>query len=174
MADHSYTSRREMDSYFFNTAVTLLVPLGFLLLQAVVPKTFPRAEIVDLPLIVVIFFSVSRRSPVAGTMTGTIIGLMQDGLTNHPFGVFGIAKAIIGYAAASIGFAIDVDNTVNRLIINFVFSLVQSGLLWMISHLLLGDATFHLSPVHELLRAAVNAGVSVPIFFLLDRFRLRE
>ncbi|MEO6922878.1 MAG: rod shape-determining protein MreD [Bryocella sp.] len=174
MAEHSYTSRREMDSYDFHTAVTLLVPLGCLLLQAVIPKFIPKAEFVDLPLIAVIFFSVSRRSPVAGTMTGAVIGLMQDGLTNHPFGVFGIAKAVIGYVAASIGFAIDVDNPLNRLVMNFVLSLMQSGLLWTISRMLLGDATFRMSPGHELIRATATAVVSVPIFFLLDRFRMRD
>jgi rod shape-determining protein MreD len=174
MAEHSYTSRREMDQYFFNTAVTVLVPLGCLLLQAVVPKTFPRLAILDLPLIVVIFFAVARRNPIAGTITGTIIGLLQDGLTNHPLGVNGIAKGIIGYAAASIGFAVDVENVINRLALNFGFSLLQSGLLYLINRMLLGDLTLHFSLLHELIRAVVNAAVSVPIFFLLDRFRMRE
>jgi rod shape-determining protein MreD len=163
-----------MDSYFFNTAVTLLVPLACILLQAVVPKTFPRLAIFDLPLIVVIFFAVARRNPIAGTITGTVIGLLQDGLTNHPFGVNGIAKGIIGYAAASIGFAVDVDNIANRIALNFGFSLVQSGLLYLITRELLGDPTVHLLWMHELLRAVVNAGLSVPVFYLLDRFRMRE
>jgi rod shape-determining protein MreD len=174
MAEHTYTSRREMDSYFFNTAVTLLVPLGCILLQAVLPKTFPRLAIFDLPLIVVIFFAVARRNPVAGTVTGTVVGLLQDGLTNHPFGVNGIAKAIIGYAAASIGFAVDVDNIINRVALNFGFSLLQSGLLYLITRGLLGDATVHASALHELLKAALNAALSIPVFFLLDRFRMRE
>jgi rod shape-determining protein MreD len=163
-----------MDSYFFNTAVTLLVPLGCILLQAVLPKTFPRLAIFDLPLIVVIFFAVARRNPVAGTVTGTVVGLLQDGLTNHPFGVNGIAKAIIGYAAASIGFAVDVDNIINRVALNFGFSLLQSGLLYLITRGLLGDATVHASALHELLKAALNAALSIPVFFLLDRFRMRE
>ena len=62
MAEHSYTSRQEMDQYAFHTAVTLLVPLGSILLQAVLPKTFPVLAIFDLPLIVVIFFAVARRT----------------------------------------------------------------------------------------------------------------
>ena len=121
MAEHSYTSRRELDQYAFHTAVTLLVPLGSILLQAVLPKTFPVLAIFDLPLIVVIFFAVARRNPVAGTVTGTLVGLFQDGLTNHPFGVNGIAKGIVGYAAASIGFAVDVENIINRIALNFIF-----------------------------------------------------
>jgi len=174
MAEHSYTSRQEMDQYAFHTAVTLLVPLGSILLQATLPKTFPVLAIFDLPLIVVIFFAVARRNPVAGTFTGTLVGLFQDGLTNHPFGVNGIAKGIVGYAAASIGFAVDVENIINRIALNFIFSLLQSGLLYLIARLLLGDPTVKLLPVHELLRAVCNAALSVPVFYALDRFKSRE
>ena len=174
MAEHSYTSRRELDQYAFHSAVTLLVPLICILLQAMLPKVFPPFAILDLPLIVVIFFAVARRDPIAGTITGTVVGLFQDGLTNHPFGINGIAKAIIGYGAASIGFAVDVENVVNRLLLNFGFSLVQSGLLFLIARFLLGDPTIRFSALHELLRAVANAAVSVPVFFMLDRFRLRE
>jgi len=174
MAEHSYTSRRELDQYGFNSAVALLVPLGCILLQAVLPKTFPRLAIFDLPLIVVIFFAVARRNPIAGTITGTLVGLFQDGLTNHPFGVNGIAKGIIGYAAASVGYAVDVDNLINRIVLNFGFSLLQSGLLYLIARLLLGDMTARLLPVHELIRAVCNAALSVPVFYVLDRFKSRD
>jgi rod shape-determining protein MreD len=174
MAEHSYTSRRELDQYAFHPAVTLLVPVVCILLQVVLPKTFPRLAILDLPLIAVIFFSVARRSQIAGTMTGTLIGLFQDGLTNHPFGVNGIAKGIIGYIAASIGFAVDVENLVNRIVLNFGFSLLQSGLLYLIARWLLGDATVRLMPVHELIRAVSNTAVAIPLFYMLDRFRVRE
>jgi rod shape-determining protein MreD len=174
MAEHSYTSRRELDQYAFHPAVTLLVPVVCILLQVVLPKTFPRLAILDLPLIAVIFFSVARRSQIAGTVTGTLIGLFQDGLTNHPFGVNGIAKGIIGYIAASIGFAVDVENLVNRVVLNFCFSLLQSALLYLIARWLLGDATVHLMPVHELIRAVSNTAVAIPMFYMLDRFRVRE
>jgi rod shape-determining protein MreD len=174
MAEHSYTSRRELDQYGFHSAVTLFAPLAFILLQAVLPRLFAPLAILDLPLVVVIFFAVARRDPIKGTMTGTLVGLFQDGLTNHPFGVNGIAKGIIGYAAASIGFAVDVENIINRIALNFGFSLVQSGLLFLITRFLLGDSTIRLLPLHEVVRAVCNAAVSIPIFYLLDRFRVRE
>lgn len=174
MAEHSYTSRRELDQYAFHPAVTLLVPVVCILLQVILPKTFPRLAILDLPLIAVIFFAVARRSQIAGTVTGTLIGLFQDGLTNHPFGVNGIAKGIIGYIAASIGFAVDVENLVNRVVLNFCFSLLQSALLYLIARWLLGDATVRLMPVHELIRAVSNTAVAIPMFYMLDRFRVRE
>lgn len=174
MAEHSYTSRAELDQYAFRPVVTVLAPLLCILLQAMLPKTWSKFEYVDLPLIAVIFFAVARRNPITGTITGTLIGLLQDGLTSHPFGVFGIAKGIIGYVAASIGFAVDVDNVISRVLLNFGFTLVQSGLLYLISRRLLADASVHLQPVHQLICATVNAVVAIPVFMLLDKFKIRE
>ena len=174
MAELSYTSRRELDQYGFHPSVTILAPLVCLVLQSLLPKTFPRLAILDLPLLTTIFFAVARRSQISGTLTGTAIGLFQVGLTNHPFGVFGIAKGIVGYLAASVGFAVDMDNPVNRGLITFVFSLLQSLLLFMITRWLLNDPTVRLAPVHELLRAVANTVVGVPLYFLLDRFKTRD
>jgi rod shape-determining protein MreD len=174
MPEHSYTSRRELDQYAFHPAATLLAPLACILLQAMLPRAIPQLAILDLPLIAVIFFAVARRGPISGAVTGTLIGLFQDGLTNQPFGVNGIAKGIIGYIAASLGFAFDMENVVNRLILNFGFCLLQSGILYAIARWLLGDAGYPLRPVHELVRAAANAVVAIPVFYLLDRFKTRE
>ncbi|NYF81390.1 rod shape-determining protein MreD [Granulicella arctica] len=168
MANRSYTSRRELEEHSFHPAITLLVPIAAILLQALLPKPFPRLSILDLPLIVTIFFAVSRRSPIAGTLTGAVIGLLQDALTNQPIGVNGIAKAIIGYIAASIGIQVDVEALTTRLLMNFGFSILQSLILYLIDSRLLGLAGQHVLWIHELVRAAINTLVAIPIFFLLD------
>jgi rod shape-determining protein MreD len=174
MPEHSYTSRQELDQYVFHGAVTVLVPVAAVLLQSVLPRLWGRLEILDLPLIIVIYFAVSRRSPVAGTVTGTVIGLLQDGLTGRPFGINGIAKAIIGYIAASVGFAVDVDNLINRVAMNFIFCLLQSALLYGISRFLVADPDVHVAPLYQLLKAGCNTVVAVPVFFMLDNFRHRD
>jgi rod shape-determining protein MreD len=174
MATRSYTSRRELDEHTFHPAVTLLVPIGFIVLQALLPKPLPRLAILDLPLIATIFFAVSRRSPIAGTFTGAAIGLLQDALTNQPIGVNGIAKALIGYFAASIGFKIDVDSITTRAVMSFGFFLLQSLLLHLIQRRLLGMDGFQVLWLHELLRAAINTVVAIPIFYLLDHTKIRE
>ncbi len=174
MAEHSYTSRRELEQYHFHPLVTVLAPLLCILLGAMLPRLWPRLDILDLPLIATVFFAVSRRSPVAGTLTGTIIGLFQDALTDLPFGVNGIAKAIIGYIGGSVGFAVDAENIFNRMLMNFFASILQSAILYVITRRLLGDVTVHLRPAYELLRGGVNTLVAIPIFLLLDRFKVRE
>jgi len=174
MAIHSYTSRRELEQHSFAPVVTIFVPVLAIVLQALLPRVFPRLSILELPLIVTVFFAVSRRSPIAGTLTGAAIGLLQDALTNQPIGVNGMAKSVIGYIAASIGIQIDVENVTTRLLINFAFSLLNSGLLFLINRRLLGIPNFHLLWTHELLRAIINTLVALPIFFLLDYTKRRE
>lgn len=174
MPEHSYTSRRELEQYHFHPAVTVLAPLVCILLGATLPRLWTRLDILDLPLIATVFFAVSRRSPVAGAVTGMLIGLVQDALTDQPFGVFGLAKTIIGYIAASVGFNVDVENVLNRLLFNFGASLLQSGMLYLIRRHMLGVGTEHPEPAYNLLRAAVNTLVAIPVFMLLDRFKVRD
>jgi rod shape-determining protein MreD len=167
-------SRREVEQQSFSLPVAVFVPLGAILLQVLLPRLYPGLAILDLPLIVTLFFAVSRRSPIAGTITGGTIGLLQDVLTSQPIGVNGMAKSVIGYMAASLGSRIDVDNTATRAVLTFGFSLVQSALLYLIERRLLGIRAFHLLWLHELLRAAVNTLVAVPVFLLLDRAKRQD
>lgn len=174
MVTRSYMSRREVEQQSFSLPVAIFVPLGAILLQVLLPRLFAGFAILDLPLIVTLFFAVSRRSPIAGTTTGATIGLLQDVLTGQPIGVNGMAKSVIGYAAASLGSRIDVENSVTRALLTFAFSLLQSVLLYLIERRLLGMRTFHLLWLHELLSATVNTVVAVPLFLLLDRTKHPE
>ena len=174
MPIHSYTSRRELEQHSFPPAVTILVPLVAILLQALLPRPFPRLGVLELPLIITVFFAVSRRNPVAGTLIGAVIGLLQDALTSNPIGVNGMAKSVIGYIAASISLQIDVDNISTRFAMNFVFYLLNRALLFLVNRRLLGISDFHPQWGHEVLYALINAVIAVPIFFLLDRAKRQE
>jgi rod shape-determining protein MreD len=175
MVTRSYMSRREVEQQSFSLPVTLLVPLTAILLQVYLPKVLPAFTVLNLPLIVTLFFAVSRRSPIAGTVTGATIGLLQDVMTpNQPIGVNGMAMSVIGYAAASLGSQIDVENLATRALLSFGFSLLQSGLFYLIERRLLGIRSFHLLWLHELLRAVANTVVAVPVFLLLDRWKREE
>jgi len=75
----TYTSNEQVEVYRFSLPVAILVPLLAVFLQAFVPLRFHFFSIFDLPLLVVIFFAVARRSPVAGLLTGAAIGLWDMG-----------------------------------------------------------------------------------------------
>jgi len=167
------SSRREMEEHRFHPVVLILVPLVAIFLQVYLPLRFPTITLLNLPLLVVIYFAVSRRSPVTGTLIGLIIGLIQDAMTHLPLGINGIIDCVIGYFAASIGVRIDVDNPGTRLMMNFIFILIGSVLHVFILSRLLG---MHQSWfwAHELIRALINALVGVVLFALFDRLRRRE
>jgi rod shape-determining protein MreD len=168
MPSLSYTSRRELEEHSFSPAVTLLVPIAALVVQVLLSKLYWRFSMLDLPLIVTIFFAVSRRSPAVGSLTGAAIGLLQDALTGRPIGVNGMAKSVIGYIAASIGIQVDVDSLTTRVVMNFGFSFLNSVILFLIGRRLLGQAGIHMQWVQELLRALANTVIAIPVFLLLD------
>ena len=171
MATRSYMSRREAEQQNFSLPIALFVPLAALLLQMMLPRLSARFAILDLPLIITLFFAISRRAPIAGTVTGATIGILQDALSSTPIGVNGMAKSLIGYAAASLGSQIDVDSTATRTLLTFGFSLLQSVLIYLIERRLLGITGFHMLWLHELLRAVVNTIVALPIYLSLNSTR---
>ena len=161
-----------MEVYRFSLPVAIAIPLVSLFLQAFLPMRFHFFSVVDLPLLVVIFFALARRSPVTGLLTGAAIGILQDALTHHPIGVYGIANTIVGYGASSLGVKIDVENAASRFLVTLFFYMVHEGAYFMIARGLLG-LTLQWSWTHEVTSALANAVLAVAFFALLDRFKQR-
>ena len=49
-----------------------------------------------------IYFAMMRHSPVNGILVGVSMGLAQDALAHNYFGVYGIAKTLVGFFAANV------------------------------------------------------------------------
>src|SRR6201981_837603 len=141
-----------------------------LMLQAFVPVYIPKFSVLDLPLLVTIYFGLSRRNPSTGLLLGMMIGLLQDSLSGPtiPLGLYGIAKTIVGYLASSIGARLDTEHPIARFGLTLIFFAVHQGVIVITRRLLLaqpeGWFTMHLAT-----GAAVNAIVGIPLFMLLDR-----
>ena len=163
-------SRRETEAPTLPLWLVLCAPLLAIGVDSFVPVHFAPAAILDLPLLVVIYFAIAKRSPVVGLCAGAVIGILQDALTREPLGTYGITKTVIGYIAGQLGNRIDTDNHSARVLFIFLLSLLQSGLYWILVEKLMAQP-LGWSWVHELVRAAVNAIVGVFLFALLDRFR---
>jgi rod shape-determining protein MreD len=167
------STRREADDHDFPRLIYIVAPVLALGLQSLVMLHFARFGMLDLPMMVVIYFAMARRNPVTATIGGALMGILQDALTHQPIGVFGIAKAFVGYVAASLGVRIDTEAHGTRVVLTFLFMLLHNGIVWLlVRHLLLQPMAW--GWLHELLRAAINALVAVVLFALLDRARLRE
>ena len=80
----------------------------------------------DFPLLIVIYFSLMRRDKVFGIAMGTGVGLLQDALSHGYIGIYGIAKAIVGYLAASASTRFELESLVARTVLTGVFVLVHN------------------------------------------------
>ncbi len=169
----TYTSREEIEVYRFNLGAAVGIPLAAVLLQAFLPAYLPFFEIFDLPLLVTIFFAISRRSPVTGLIAGGVIGVLQDSLTHQPLGLYGIAKTVIGYIASSLGVKIDVENPGSRLIMTFLFFLLHQTIYFVVARGLVQQQDLHWRWGHLAIAALANGLLAIPLFLLLDRFKRR-
>lgn len=153
---------------------SVALPLVALFLQSYIPIKFPWFSIFDIPLLVTIFFAVTRRTQLTGMLTGCVIGLLQDGLTQQPLGLNGIAKTVIGYAASSLGVKIDVENPASRLLMGSGFYLLHQAVYFAVAKELIRLPLAWPSVVHLAIGAGANGLLAVFLFAFLDRFKRRK
>lgn len=141
-----------------------------LLLQTFLPLKLPLARLADFPLLVTIYFSLVRRNKIFGIGLGTGLGLMQDALSQGSIGIFGMAKALIGYLAASASIRFDLEPLVVRSVLTGVFVLVQSFFLLGLRRGLF-ETPPPFQPLGVLSSVLVNVALGLIIFQVLDRFK---
>ena len=167
-----YSSRAPGQVAKFSGPIAVGVPLAAILIQSFVSKNFFWLATFDLPLLVVIYFAVARRHPISGMLTGGVVGILQDSLTYHPVGLYGIAKTVIGFIASSLGVKIDVENPGSRMLMTLAFYVIHQGIYYLVAHGMAGEAV-QVRWGHLMIAAAANAILAVPLFSILDRFKLR-
>ena len=159
----------EVHKYYSGTVV--LTAFLALTLQAFFHKYGRWAELIDLPLLVTIYFGVSRRNPVSGLFLGAAIGILQDALSHdNPIGLYGIAKTVIGYVASSVGGRIDTEHPASRFGLAFVLFHFHQVVLAFTERHLLNQSAPYFTP-RLLLDSVVSAASAVILFALLDRMR---
>ncbi len=149
------------------------VPLAAILFQVYVPRFFTYLAYLEMPLLVTVYFSLAWRSPPSGVLFGMCIGLAQDSLSNHPLGMFGIVKTLVGYFAASVSQRFEANSVLLRLVLALFFFFFHQFFYWVLSRALLGEAV-SFEPVQTLVLAVLNAAVAVPLFHILDKLKVTE
>jgi rod shape-determining protein MreD len=141
-----------------------------LLLQAFLPLYLRMAYLLELPLLITLYFGLSRRNPATGLTLGATIGLLQDGVSGNPLGLYGIAKTLVGYAASSIGGRLDVEHPLARFALAFGFFHLHQVVFAATKRLLLAQPEKSFS-MDLLLASLVNAALAVVLFPLLHKLR---
>ncbi len=157
----------------FRGWVLVAVPLGVLVFQSYVPQFWEPLKFLDLTLLVTIYFAMMRHSAVNGILVGSAMGLAQDALAYNPLGMYGIAKTLVGFFAASLGARIDVTSPFVRLIACYVFFYFQEFLYWVMSRALLSKR-IGFDWRQELILAGLNAIVGLALFHFLDKLKERD
>ncbi len=155
----------------FNVAAIIGIPLAATLFQVTVAHSIRYLSYLDLSLLVTVYFSFMRRSPIAGVLFGAGIGLAQDSLSRGYFGMYGIVKTLVGYFAASVSQRFDVENPWVRLVLGFFFYFFHQFFYWVLKRALLGEK-LSFDPVQTIVLAVLNAAVAVPLFRTLDRLKV--
>ena len=154
----------------FRPAAWVLIPLTAVLFQVYVTRFIETLSYLELPLLVTIYFSLMRRQPIAGAVIGSAIGLLQDSLAHHEMGLYGIAKTLTGYFAASLSQRFDVDNPALRLVATFFLFILHQALFWVLAVGLLGRQLQFQAP-QTVIYAFLNSLVAVPLYLILDRLK---
>lgn len=164
------SSQREGQVSRFSPWVVMLVPLAAILFQVYIPLFFQFLGYLEMPLLVVTYFALMRRSPIRGLLIGAVVGLAQDSLSKAPLGMFGIVKTLVGYFAASVGARLDVDSGLLRLFLSYFFFVFHQFFYWVMARALLAQqVAFDVQ--RTLILGLLNAIVAVALFHFLDKLR---
>ena len=161
---------RPIAVFRIHPAILAVAALLALVLQTFLPLTLPLARLMDFPLLITIYFALLRRGKIFAIGLGTVLGLTQDALSHGYIGIFGIAKAIVGYLVASASTRFDLESLAARAVLTGVFVLVHNLCLAGIQHALL-EAPPPFQPLTIASATLVNVALGLIIFQILDRFR---
>lgn len=155
---------------YYGGVVPVVVLLA-LVLQAFVPVYIHSASYLELPLLVTLYFALSKRNPSSGLLLGMIVGLLQDSLSSTRLGLYGIAKTLVGYLGSSLGARIDTEHPIARFLLTGIFYLVHHAALTLMSRTLLAQKSEVYFSVPILIASIVNSFIAIGLFPLLDRLR---
>lgn len=166
----SAPAERPINVYRVHPATLWAAAFVALVLQAFLPVVLPFARLLDLPLLVVIYFSITRRNQIFGTLFGATVGLAEDALSHGFLGVFGIVKALVGYFAARASIRFDLEQFAGRLAVTAALVLFHSLSLAFLQHALL-ESSAGWQPLDVASAVLFNVALAPLLFQLFDRFR---
>ncbi|MGH9468721.1 MAG: rod shape-determining protein MreD [Terriglobia bacterium] len=147
--------------------VSLFLGLG---LQISLPVKFPLARLFDFPLVLTIYFASVHRDRVFGIALGTGLGLVQDALSHGLIGMFGIAKALVGYFSAWASVKFDMEQLGTRYLLTGVLVCGHSLVLLELRRLIFQSPPPFV-PLDLASAIIVNVALALICFPILDRFR---
>jgi rod shape-determining protein MreD len=161
--------QRQIEVYRVHPAVVGISIFLSLLLQTYLPLKISLTRLLDLPLLVTIYFSLLRRDKIFGIGLGTGLGLVEDALSRHYLGMYGMAKALVGYLAASSSVKFNLEHFLPRIVLTAVFVIIHNLFFLGLQHLPESPPHFALFEFGSSI--VLNVAVALVLFQALDRFK---
>ena len=162
--------QRALTAFRGHPAVLWVTVFSALLLQTVLPVRMPLARLFDFPLLVTIYFAVGRRNKVFAIALGTVTGLAQDALSSGLIGLFGMAKGLVGYLAATASIKFEIEDVFGRLALTASLVLIH-GLFLAALHRVLLEPPPPFQPLALAASTLANAGLGLILYLALDRLQ---
>jgi rod shape-determining protein MreD len=138
-----------------------------LVLQTTLTRFFVRGTAgIDLVLVAVVYVALTS-GPVAGMLSGTIAGLMQDALSSGVIGIGGLAKTIVGFLAGIVGTQFIVTHSLPRFVVFFAATIAHA-VVFMGLYMLLDLRQFGRPYTAVAAQALGNAFVGVIAFQIVE------
>jgi len=148
-------------------AAGIILAVGVALaLQTTLTRYVRGTVALDLVLVVVVYVALTN-GPVAGLLTGTIAGLLQDALATGIIGIGGLAKTLVGFLAGIIGTQFIVAQPLPRFFVFFGSTLLHA-VVFIGLYTLLDLRHFGTPYAAVASQAAGNAAVGVVAFQLVE------
>jgi len=146
--------------------ILLAIALALVLQTTIARFVAGGTVVVDLVLVVVVYVALSSGS-VAGLLTGTVAGLIQDSLSTGLIGVGGLAKTIVGFVAGIVGTQFIVAQPLPRFVVFFVATVAHQAITIGLG-VVLGQRSFGMPYAAVAGEALGNAIVGVAAFQLVE------
>ena len=155
-------THRSIAVFRAHPATLWVAAFAALLLQTYLPLKVPLARLVDLPLLVTIYFALLRRSRLFSLGLGTTLGLLQDALSHGYIGMFGMAKALVAYLAAWASIKFDPEHPVTRFGVVGALVLIHNLFMSALEQLLPTPPPFQ--PLDLASAALLNVAIALVVF----------
>ncbi len=146
--------------------ITLALAAALALQTTLSGLTIGGATAVNLVLVAVIYMALAF-GPVAGLLSGSIGGIIQDALAGGIIGVGGFSKTLVGFVVGVFGAQFIVAQSFPRLVM-FVSGTIIHELCYQALYALVAMRPFRMQWSATLIQAAVNGLIGILAFQIVE------
>jgi len=128
------------------------------------------ARFIDVFLVVVVLHSLEASS-LSALLTGLLVGLLHDTITNGPFGLFGFADTIVGYGTARLAQRLVIQRPTGVLAVVSFAAALQQAIVVGLLFLLLPDPALPEPFWIALIRAGVSGLLGTAVYIATNHWR---